>query len=440
MSEKDRRIEKLDYLVSAAQIFGEAGDSKRGIEILSQTFKTIDLMKNYRISNAVSSTMTDRMLDSLNDDKLRCLISIANAFRELGDSEKGRKILISILKTSDRSTQREHIWSNHIPSIVRAFGKPDVTKATQKTLPQGAYVKYSIYQNPITATMRGTGSGISEAFNELDASENRKWLLSQILEATKSMENSDNKLNILIALSKVSGMLGDIEGGKKTLSQATKIMNSIENRDQEKDRNQTVSHGSIFKAYIELGDTKRGLEMLFQAINGISSVNNDESKTRLLTEIAAASNELGSKDETRKILSQLTEIATSMKSQSHKAFALASVGNVYLQLSDRIQAKNILNDATKSLELSRNIKQDRSYLQTRSFTSALRKVANLHTELGNWGETLRLAQYLNGNDKILVLSRILQVHAEQKNPGLIIRKRSNRDEITYSEYDDNINP
>jgi len=432
-SSKDRRIEKSNYLVSAAKIFGKTGATKNGTEILSQAFKIIDLLKESGTSGSNS------ILDDLNDDKLKCLISIANAFRELGDEAKGRKILLDILRTNSSNTQREYIWSNYIPSIVGAFGKPNKTKPAKEFSLQESYIVGSL--NSIHSRTPWSES-ISEAFDKLDASEDRKQLLFQMLEATKSMENSNNKLSILISLSKVSGILGDIEGGKKTLSQVTKIMNSIKNRDQEKAGNPTEELKlRIFEAYIELGETERGLQILSQAIKDANFVGDEVIKTTSLTEIAAASNELNNKDETKKVLSQLTEVAKSMKSESRKAFSLASIGNVYLQLGDRIQAKNILNDATKSLELSRNMKRDSSDIYVHTFTSALRKVANLHTELGSWGETLRLAQYLNGNDKILVLSRILQVHAEQKNPGLIIRKRSNRDEITYSEYEDGtINP
>jgi tetratricopeptide (TPR) repeat protein len=138
-------------------------------------------------------------------------------------------------------------------------------------------------------------------------------------------------------------------------------------------------------------------------------------KSQAFTAIASAANKLNDSGMAKQVFADALEVTKSIKEEYYKSQALSAIAAAYVKIGDKVTATAILNEATKSAELLPE-------------SNAIKEAAQIHAELGDWGEALRLSHRCMSGDRLTVLARILRVHAEQKNPEFKVLREEKPDE------------
>ncbi|MBW4419923.1 MAG: hypothetical protein KME13_11940 [Myxacorys californica WJT36-NPBG1] len=379
---------KAESLQSIAEAYGKLGDAEQGKQLLVQ------------VLNSAKSIESE-------SSKAESLQSIAEASGKLGDAEQGKQLLAQALNSA-KSIKDESSKAESLQSIAEASGKLGDAEQGKQLLAQALNSAKSIKDESSKAESL---QSIAEASGKLGDAEQGKQLLAQALNSTKSIESESRRAKSLQSIAEASGKLGDAEQGKQLLAQALNSAKSIKD-----ESSKAESLQSIAEAYGKLGDAEQGKQLLVQVLNSAKSIESESRRAKSLQSIAEAYGKLGDAEQGKQLLAQALNSAKSIESESSKAESLQSIAQAYFELGDLTQAKNILVDATKNVDISQG-------------SRVSKQVAQLHAELGNWGEALRLAQRCNGEDKVAVLARILQVHAEQKHPEFkALRDKKEEDE------------
>jgi tetratricopeptide (TPR) repeat protein len=406
---------KAYALRAIAEAYIQLGDNEKGKQLLSQSLDTAkSIQVDYWKANALSAiaaayiqlgdkqqgnqllSQSLTIAKSIQNAywKADALRAIAAAYIKLGDKQQGKQLLSQSL-TLAKSIPDDNWKAEALRAIAATASQLGDQETGKQLLSQSLTVAKSLPDDRWKASAL---KAIAAAASQLSDKETGKQLLSQILTLTKSLPDADSKASALSAIAAAYIQLGDQQQGKQLLSQILNTAKSIP-----KDYRKAYALVAIAKASSKLGDQDQGKQLLSQTLTLAKSIPDDDWKEYTLTEIAAAYIQLGDKQKGKHLLSQSLTIAKSFRDDDDKAYALRAIARAYLELGDRAQSQTIAIDATQSAEADQS-------------SSAISDVAQLHADLGNWGEALRLAQLCNGEDKVLVLARIIRVHAEQKHP------------------------
>jgi tetratricopeptide (TPR) repeat protein len=430
---------RVAALSSIAEAYIKLGDKEKAKQLLSQALDTAqsihdDSDKAYALSSIAkayiklgdkekSKELLSQAIDtakSMQEDypKTSTLGSIAEASTKLGDKEKAKQLLSELLDTA-RLMKNDYRKADALSPIAEAYIKLGDKEKAKQLLSQPldtARLMKNDYRKAGTLRM------IAEAYIKLGDKEKAKQLLSQVLDTAQSMQDTSNKAEDLRMIARTYIKLGDKEKSKQVLFQALDIFKSTQDYSATylmpfgsvSDEAYTIR--SISQEYSKFGDIERSKQLLFQALNMTKSIQDKSDRAYVLSSIAEFYTKLGDKEKGKEILFQSLNTSKSTQEDSSKAKALSLIAETYLKLNDHSQAKTILIDATKSAEAAQD-------------SRALRTVAQLHADLGNQGEALRLAQRCNGEDKVNVLARIIRVHAEQKHPEFkVLREKKEEGE------------
>jgi tetratricopeptide (TPR) repeat protein len=339
-------------------------------------------------------------------EKTNGLITIANIYRKLNESNKAQQVLseaVEIVKSNKNEMSRFY----GIISIAAAYSKLNDNGKAEQALSDAQEVAKSIKDEQARTSAI---IAIASIYSKLNDSSKAQQLLSEALKMTKLVKNEETKPFVLVEIASAYRQLRDSSKAQLLLSEALQLTKSMREDDYK-----IAVITLITGAAVRLDNSSKTQQLLAKTLEFTKSANDEYYKTTVMVRIADAYGKLKDSSKAQKILSEALEIAKSIKKGDDKTTVLTAIAQAHIVLSDYEKARIILDDLIKIPEASLN-------------SNSISKVAQIHAELGNWGDALRLAQLCRGSEKYAVLARILRVHAEQRNPEFKALREEKPDE------------
>jgi tetratricopeptide (TPR) repeat protein len=377
---------KAQAITVIAGAYGKLNDSGKAQQVLAEALEATKSIKSELV-------------------KSKALSTIAEAYSKLNNSSKDQQVLAEALRVT-KSIKEESSKSNALSTIAEAYSKLNNSSKAQQVLAEALEATKSIKSE---SAKFQTLSEIAKAYSKSNNSSKAQQVLAEALEATKSIKSESAKFNPLISIAGAYGKLNDGSKAQQVLSKALEVTKSFE------EHHKPDAIREIVEASSKLNDSSKTQQVLSDVLEVSKSMKEERYKSEVIREIVEASSKLNDSSKVQKAISDVLEVTKSMKGKSSKSMVLSEIAGAYVKIGDKTKATDVLNEATKNAELSQR-------------SEPIKEAAQIHAELGNWGEALRLSHRCNGDDRLIILARILRVHAEQQNPEFKVLREGKPDE------------
>lgn len=332
--------------------------------------------------------------------KAEAFVDIAEAYTKVGDSDKLSQLIdqaFQILEKSQSDPQR----AKTIYKIFNQFKK--INKDTSvKIIEQSFKLAQSTQDLSIKSSIL---SETSILFLRMEDEKNARDTIIKSLEILKSIQDSSKKATALHHLLKAVAQFKNNENKQYLFKESINLAMSM------KDSGAKInSFHKLITITSGEPDDLSSQQYLNQLMDSISKIEDESEKSKILILIAQIFSDSTRIQGVDEVISKILTLAKGLNEATHKedkfsaqASILSSHARFYLRTGDVIKAKSLLSEASKKLDLSLN-------------SRAISHVAQIHAEMGNSREALRLFHKCLDLDKGKVLAQILRADAEQKYP------------------------
>ena len=324
----DRRDEADALQVLATQCL-TTGQAKKAVELLQEAVK----VDPQRAAASVSM-----------------LISLGNAYGDLGDAAKQRDLLERALKIQEAYYRKDHkevaITLTNLGNTYGALGdtakKRDLLERALKIIE----AHFGEDHKEVAITLGNLGN----AYGDLGDAVKQRDLLERSLKSKETYFGEDAK-EVAITLGNLGtayGDLGDAAKKRDLLERSLKIEEAYFGEDH---KEVAITLGNLGNAYGDLGDAAKQRDLLERALKIHEAYFGEDHKevAITLTNLGNAYGDLGDAAKQRDLLERALKIDEAYFGKDHKevAITLGNLGNAYGDLGDAAKKRDLLERALK---------------------------------------------------------------------------------------------
>ncbi|MEO0801099.1 MAG: hypothetical protein AAFY57_02325 [Cyanobacteria bacterium J06642_2] len=417
-----------EVLAQALEIATDIQDSENQAGALSEIAAASVSLEDSKRAAAVLAQALEIATDIQDsENQASALRGITAATASLEDSVRATTVLTQALEVAT-NFQNSGGQADVLSWIAEVYISLEDGKRAAAVLAQALEVATDIQNSENQA---GALSRIAEATASLEDSERAAAILARALEVATNLQYSGDQTVVLSRIAEATASLEDSERAAAILARALEVATDIqESRPQaffvgripapsgsleasKRAADQAMVLSWVAKAYANLGDSVRAAEILAQALEIATDIQDSENQAIALSEIAAASVSLEDSVRAAVVLAQTLEIATDIQNSGNQAGALRGITAATASLEDSVRATAVL---TQALEVATNIQYSSDQADVLSW------IAEVYISLEDsvravevLARALEVATNIqNSNAQAGVLSRIAEAYANLK--------------------------
>ncbi len=379
---------KASALIAIAEVIAKISEPQKAASLLEQAIKS-----------------ADNISDS--DHKVKALSAIAEVYAKREQPRKAASLLEQAIKSVDNMSYSYHNHNSYykasaLIAIAEVIAKISEPQKAASLLEQAIKSADNISDSDHKVKAL---SAIAEVYAKREQPRKAASLLEQAIKSVDNISDSDDKAKALSAIAEVYAKREQPQKAALLLEQAIKSANNIFSS-----RKKSYALSAIAGVYAKLSKPQKAASLLEQAIKSADNISDYHYKGYVLRTIAEVIAKISEPQKAASLLEQAIKSADNISQSGEKAEALGAIAEVIAKISEPQKAASLLEQAIKSAD---NISQSGDKAE------ALSAIAEVAAKYKNWGLALEVTNKCRSEYcKVKSLTKVLTIHAEQKNPEL----------------------